>query len=63
MEEIGEMVIHCCYGCRPVKGSSDEFEVDPSGKMLKVCTLRTVMSIITFYVRVNLAVNWEVPLI
>lgn len=30
-EQVGEMLVHCRYGCQPKPDAPDEYEVAPSG--------------------------------
>ncbi|XP_065899712.1 E3 ubiquitin-protein ligase TRAF7-like isoform X1 [Dysidea avara] len=30
-DQVGELSIHCCYGCRPKSDNSGDYEVNPSG--------------------------------
>ena len=30
-EQVGELMIHCRYGCKPAQDGSGAYEIDPSG--------------------------------
>ena len=36
-DQVGELLIHCRYGCKPSQERPGEYEVDPSGECVCVC--------------------------
>lgn len=45
-EQVGELMIHCRYGCKPAADVSGKYVVDPSGELL--CKARHVGSVIVY---------------
>ena len=31
-DQVGELLIHCRYGTKPIEDDADEYEVDPDGE-------------------------------
>ena len=36
-DQVGELLIHCRYGCKAQADNSEEYEVDPEGEYLMSC--------------------------
>lgn len=36
-DEVGDLLIHCRYGCKPKEDCLGEYEVDPGGKNVQCC--------------------------
>ena len=41
-DQVGELTIHCCYGCQPKPDSLGEYEVNPSGDHYPLIVVRVI---------------------